>query len=273
MNFLKEFNGENSNYLHNFYKIKLSCKAQSEKMKVIKIKVKNTTLNSKYYNSIKNSIPAFNDRLNYLLKFVIFEYFEMTPLSNYMRKLEAQNISLEEDIQNNIDFDESVKDNESVKNYVEKVLNSLDLSSDDYMERKIKYEKFLEVKKSIIETEKQQKKKEKQDELFDLATHKIEKEANDLKKSIFSLKASSAMPHLINSFVDLKKKGHKNAKIIVLGNVKAGKNAARQYIGKDGLTKALNRTIVFAECEPIPEYINEKVNNKEYAIAEIIIPL
>lgn len=278
MEFLKNFYSEESNYISNFFGIKKSCKKQYELIISIKNRVKKVPIDSKYETAIKYTIEDVKKRLDYLLNNIVYTYLEMTPLLDYMKYLENNGKTLEDDISENIDLDENILDNPSVTNYVQKVLNCLNYSDSNcnYLKKKEIYENFLNEKYKKIEKEKLEKKQKQKENRFKETEYKLQKDASNIERTINNgnlFKYNVCVTKLSKKFVELKKEGYKYGRIILIGKTIKGYNAATYYLSGEELSKGLSNASVLSPKEEIPSKIQELINSKDYAIAEITIVL
>lgn len=274
--FLKNIYGTQNKYFSNFLSIKKSCKKQYGLLCLVKRISKKIPLERKYYVALKYNIEKISQRLDYLLNNVVFTYLEITPILDYSTKLESEGKTLEADITENIDFKEDFTDDKNVMDYVQKVLNSLENSNGEYLKNKEKYETFLNKKYEIVEDEKNEQ-KQKQKEIRFLETEaKLQQDARNIERSINNgnlYKYSSNIVALGKKFSLLKDKGNKYGRIILVGKTKAGSRAATYYLSGEELTNSLAKASVFTQNEKIPNKIQELIDNKDYAIAEILVIL
>lgn len=272
LEFLKDLI-QDGTYVHNFIKLKESCLKQYNLVLITKKTIKKVPLDKKYYVAIKYEINGISNRLDYLLENVVFEYLRMTPLNDYMKYLERNGKTLQNDINENIDLDNSVLDNPNISNYVKTILDSLGISDEEYLEKRKTYETFLQRKYELIEKDKEEQKQKQKEKRFLETEAKLQVDASNLEKLINSRKLHS-INILARQFSNLKFQNEKLGRIILIGKTLKGANARTHYLSKDGtLVDSVSKIKVFTFNEKYPDEIQKKIDSKDYASAEILIPL
>lgn len=272
--FLKELYGI-GNEFSKFLNIKSSCKKQFNLLYTTKTILKKVPVENKYYVALKYNVEKISERLDYLTKYVVFSYLEMTPILNYIKILEDEGKSLEKEIMEK--FPDMVNDSEDfeLRKYMEEIFSKVSDNQDWKKGRDI-YLNFLNEKRKSMEENKMEEKLNKKKLLAKDAEQKLIITGNNIEKIIMRGDNAKLSVRMIgNKIFELKQAGEKNAKLIMLAKTSRGINAKAYYYSQDSsnfLTNSLCKATVLKENVELPNEILDKIKSFDMVFKEILLP-